>query len=331
MAGCHDACSPVELDISGFWRGPLDLVSVGFAGEPLLAPKSGIQLADHPYPLHVGRKERGLRIRIPGYAGHADNIVATFHPGRPQALISTLHTRLNKADGESTVAGVDGADRAVVTIGKASVLPFVGTRGSMLDLGQALIGSGGSVPETRAVVLARADTPASVLAALRATGAVGAPTTYADALAHLSSSPRAEGTRLYTLVAVFAVLIALVTLASTVAQQTVERRLEAASLRSVGVPRSAIRDGFRREAGLLAAVTFVATLVGSWVTGVALLPALPLVSGWAFAPPLDATPRLVLIAACALVAAALVAASIFLAFRSVRGSSQPRDLREDLT
>ncbi len=85
------------------------------------------------------------------------------------------------------------------------------------------------------------------------------------------------------------------------------------------------------EAGLLAAVTFVATLVGSWVTGVALLPALPLVSGWAFAPPLDATPRLVLIAACALVAAALVAASIFLAFRSVRGSSQPRDLREDLT
>ncbi len=246
LAGCHDACSPVELDISGFWRGPLDLVSVGFAGEPLLAPKSGIQLADHPYPLHVGRKERGLRIRIPGYAGHADNIVATFHPGRPQALISTLHTRLNKADGESTVAGVDGADRAVVTIGKASVLPFVGTRGSMLDLGQALIGSGGSVPETRAVVLARADTPASVLAALRATGAVGAPTTYADALAHLSSSPRAEGTRLYTLVAVFAVLIALVTLASTVAQQTVERRLEAASLRSVGVPRSAIRDGFRR-------------------------------------------------------------------------------------
>ena len=150
-------------------------------------------------------------------------------------------------------------------------------------------------------------------------------------LDRLGQTSRAQGTRLYVLIALFAALIALVSIASALAQQTGERRQEAASLRSVGVRSSAVSGAYRREALVLASVTFLGTTAAAWVACRVLLPSLPLVSGWSYAPPIDAAPHLSSLALSALVAGGITGVATFVAFRRVGRSSPPRILREDLT
>ena len=94
------------------------------------------------------------------------------------------------------------------------------------------------------------------------------------------------------------------------AQQRQERRLEAASLRSVGVRAAQIGGAYRREAVVLAVATLIGTSIAAWTCCAVLLGALPLVSGWAFAPPLNVSPRLDWISLTAVAGAVAVALSL---------------------
>lgn len=331
---CQLGCVPTGIDISGRTRGDeLGLLDVSFAGRHLLAPGSGLILVQTRGQIRSVRGARGLKVFLGrgDYGFGADGTLATSLPTESQRAVSTPGVGYDRVGGRLTVLGVDGSQRPVSVATTLPVLPFVGTRGSLLDLGSVLVGARGSIPGTDAVILARADTPATVIAALRATGVTGRPTTYATALTRLEQTPRAEGTRLYLLVALFAGLVALVSSASAVLQQIGQRRQEAASLRTAGLRVPEIAAAYRREAVLLAVATLLGTSVAAWSASRVLLPALPLVSGWAFAPPLEAAPRPVLLGLTALIAGAVVGLVTYVAFRRLAGSSPPRVLREDET
>lgn len=328
---CREACSLLEIDVSGQTTSPLVMTDIDFAGQHVLRPAAGAHIPSTPYYGTAFRRTgSGLVIRARLLVSESVPL-ADFRSHAPLAVVASSGTRPQVADGHPVVLGVDGSARSLHVVARLPVLPFVGTRGFVGDLGSVLSGAGGSIPETTAVVLARADTPSKVIAALRRTGAIGSPTTYAAELARLDRTPRAQGTRLYLVVAGFAALIALVGAAAAAAQQVGERRSEAASLRSVGVLVRKITGAYRREALLLAVATAAGTAVAAWVTCRVLLPALPLVSGWAFAPPLDAAPDLRWILTAAAAAGGVVAFVVWLAFHRVARTARPRLLREDVS
>jgi hypothetical protein len=334
---CQVACTVVEIDIGGLTQDPrrpgppLHLVDATFAGQELLGWATGIRLAPGQLGLHVERDGASLVIKTSAFTTSDSWTLGRFKGLMPEPAVSTGGFTFQTSNGMPSVPGVDGSAHGVSVVARVPVLPFVGTRGSLLDLGNVLVGAGGSIPETDAMILARSDTPDAVISALRATSSVGTPTRYTRVLEKLGETPRAQGTRLYVLVAAFAGLIALVSIASTVAQQTRERRQEAAGLRSVGVRARAISGAYRREALTLALATFVGTSLAAWTACRVLLRALPLVSGWAFAPPLDPAPHLPFIGLAALVAGAVVGLVTYVAFRGVGRASPPRILREDVS
>jgi hypothetical protein len=335
VLGCHFACSVSEIGVAGMVqvpgrpRQPLRLVDATFAGQGMLGAGTGIRLVPGQPGLSVVRDGATLVIMRSTLALSDSWTLGTFRTTGPQPALSTGGFTPELGQAGPAVLGVDGTSRRISLVAKEPVLPFVGTSGSLLDLGEALVGAGGSIPDTHAMVLARADTPPAIIAALRASHSVGRPTTYDKTLHRLDQTPRAQGTRLYVVVAGFSGLLALVAIVSTLAQQTRERRREAASLRSVGFKARAIAGAYRREAVVLAVTTFVGTTVGAWTACHVLLPALPLVSGWEFAPPMDAAPHISFIAASALVAGGVVGIATFVAFRGVGRGSPPRILRED--
>lgn len=332
LPGCRAGCALDQMFLTGYPRDTLEITDVTFGGQPALGPGSGFRPANNQESLRVRATGTGLLVGLGrarfGLSGTRS--LGTFHRSGTLPAIATAGTPYVLSHGVPTIAGVDGSARPARIQGRESVLPFVGTRGTLSDLGQVLVGSGGSIPTTEAYVLARADTPPKVVAALRSTGSVASPRTYDGALHRLAATPRAQGTRLYLVIALFSALIALVSLASAVAQQRPERKREAAGLRVVGVPTRLINGAYHRETVLLAAAAFLGTCVASYLACRALLPALPLVSGWLFAPPLDASPRLVTILVTAIVCGGVVAGLTYAAFRRIGRSAAPRMLREDL-
>ena len=119
-------------------------------------------------------------------------------------------------------------------MGTVDAVPFVGRAGSLLDLGQVLRGAVGTVASARAVVVARADTPARVLDQLREDGG-GKPTTYASVADRFDATPAARADSLSLLVAIGVGLVALTHLLAWLAVQLGRRRAEVAGLRAAGI------------------------------------------------------------------------------------------------
>jgi FtsX-like permease family len=335
VTDCHAACTVIEVDIRGLTetlrqtRPPLHLVNLTFAGLRLLDESTGMRLNAGRNGLAVTREGGTLLVTASARYVFHTSFLGSFRSTNVQPAVSTGGFAPNTHQGHPSVLGIDGMARPVTYVATVPVLPFTGTQGTLLDLGRMLVGSGGSIPETQAAVVARSDTPAAVIAALRATHAVGPPTTYQRVVHRLERTAEAQGTRLYLLVAIFAALIALVSIASALAQQTRERRVEAASLRSVGVRPSQVSGAYGREGALLAGATFVGTTLTAWVACRALLPALPLVPDVAFVPAMDATPRIPLLTLSAVVAGVVVGLLTYLTFRRLGRGSPPRILREE--
>jgi hypothetical protein len=334
LSDCRYACALIEVDIAGQTETPhhpgkLTLVDASFGETPLFGEATGFQLAGRQAGILVAK--RGSTFVISTFSADPNNSwrIGGFAEPQAQGAVTTIPAAASRRS--HSVPGVDGEPRQVRYVDNVPVLPWAGSSGTLLDLGGVLVASGGSVPGMSAMVVARPDTPDSVLAALRSSHAVGRPTSYEQAVHRLGQTPRALGTRLYVLVALFAGLIALVSIASALAQQLRERRVEAASLRGVGIAAKSVAGAYRREALVLAVTTVVGTAVTAWVASQALLPALPLVPTLVYAPPLDVTPRISFIGLSALVAGVVVGLVTYLAFRRVGRASPPRTLREDLS
>jgi putative exporter of polyketide antibiotics len=178
-------------------------------------------------------------------------------------------------------------------------------------------------------VVARADTPVRVLHELTSTGAVGRKLTVGQVLTDIDHTTTAQGAVLYGLIAAFGLLIAAASVVSATVEQRQERRVEAASLRVVGVEAGDVASGYRVEAESLGAAVAVVAGLAVWIGCSALLPVLPLVEPGRFGLLFDATPRGDLVAGLAVVAGTFVTLVIFLGFRLVGRSSPPSLLRAE--
>jgi hypothetical protein len=227
----------------------------------------------------------------------------------------------------TAVQGVDGRPVPVRVVGGVGALPFLGHSGVLLDLPRDLRGSVGMVVAGTAVVVARADTPAGVLARLHTDGG-GTPRTYASQAVALGSTAQAHAGDLALLMAVGVGLVALAHLLAWLAGQTGSRRSEVASLRTAGVSLADVRRAYVVEAGLLAGVVLVAATAVSAAATATLLQPMRLTAGWAQAPPIQLGLRPWLLGGVVLGAAALVAAVCGVIFTRFGRGARPSALRE---
>jgi putative ABC transport system ATP-binding protein len=222
---------------------------------------------------------------------------------------------------------VDGREHVVEPVGTVAMLPFVGRQGMLMDLSRALAVSTPVIPTATTYIVARADTPPSVLDRLTATGLVGEPTDVGSALAAASERPDAQGVRLYSLMSGFAALIALLGMASSAAAQRRDRRHEAASLRVSGVPSRTLTAAIRTEAVWLALMVFALVAAVGWAASRVAIENLELVPISPYSPLLTSTPSLRSVAIAAAGAGVVVGLGTFLAYRSIARTSPPRILR----
>ena len=142
---------------------------------------------------------------------------------------------------------------------EAGSVPLLGPRGLLIDYDTFATGRKVYDQNTEVYVMARADTPAPVVGALRDAG-LTEETTYAEVKAGLDNTAYALALRLYAVVAALVLLMAVASLAVSTAVQLPARRRDAAALRVVGVPRRQVMGAVLRELVLVLGGTAVAGL-----------------------------------------------------------------------
>ncbi len=250
LASCAIGCALLSVDAAG---APFSLTGITAGGVRLLDATS--------------------------YAGGQAKQLVTVGPTSEQAV--ALATDHLQTDG--VTEGIDGTSQAVRLAGSVGAVPFVGRAGSLLDLGQILRGAVGTVASAQSVVVARADTPAPVLAQLRKDGG-GKPTTYAAIAEQLDATPAARADALALLVACGVGLVALTHLLAWLAGQLGRRRAEVAGLRAAGIGPRAVRRAYVVEAALLSLIVLVTAAIAAAATTVPLLTPIQLAGGWSQAP-----------------------------------------------
>jgi hypothetical protein len=267
-------------------------------------------------------------------AGDAQLIGATSHPdGGPQHAL-TVESGADPAaalttrglQSSSVLDGIDGTSHPVHVVGSVRGVPFVGRAGSLLDLGRVLRGAVGTVAGAESVVVARADTPASVLARLRTDGG-GKATTYSAVADQLASTPEARADSLAVLVAGGVGLVALAHLLAWLAGQVGRRRAEVAGLRTAGIRPRVVRRAYVVEATVLAVVVLVAAAVVAAATTVPLLKPMGLVGGWAHAPALELAVRPLTLGTVVFGVALLTAVLCAVVFTRFGRAARPAALR----
>jgi hypothetical protein len=265
---------------------------------------------------------RALLLRTASYDGRgAVHPVALSRPTGvpPQKALSTSDVSLG-----ARIDGIDGTSHAVAVRGTVGAVPFLGRSGSLLDLPRVLRGAVGTVADATAVVVARADTPASVLATLQSDGG-RKPTTYAAVARSFDLTPQARADDLALWVAVGVGLVALTHLLAWLAGQAGRRRAEVAGLRAAGIGPRTVRRAYLLEAFLLAVIVLVTAAVTVAATTMTLLEPMELVGGWANAPAVDLALRpwiVGVVVGGAAVVTAVTCATVFTRFgRNARPSA----------
>jgi hypothetical protein len=263
-----------------------------------------------------------------GYDGTGPDPVIAFtesahpSPGLVQQALLTPGITLR-----STVPGLDGTDPGVRVVGSVAAVPFLGREGALLDLARALRGAVGTVAAGHAVVVARADTPAAVLARLHRDGG-GRATTYTATRAALDATPESRAAGLALMVAVGVALVALTHLLAWLSAQVGRRRTEVAGLRAAGVVPQVVRRAYLVEAVALAAIVLVAATVAGAATTSSLLRPMDLVGGWSAAPRVDDAVRPWLLGAVVVAMSLVTAAACAVTFTRFGRAARPSALRE---
>lgn len=303
--GCGHGCVPTGLKVEAAGRAgrtsALSLGTLGFAGLDL-------------------RAVFGLPGTVPLSGPSVSGPAATRRPvaaTKPVPVIST-------AAGATRVQGPDGGERPARAVARVAGLPLVGARGTLADLGVTIAGALPTSPSAQVLVLARSDTPASVLA-----GLPGQRQTLAEVTARVDSASGASRARTALLAGLCCLLVAGIALFAGIARQRRELAHETASLRVVGLPLARLKPSVRVELLVCGAAVMIAVGLGSWLAVALLLGRLPLLAVPANALHPDDGVRAGLLTAGALVSFALVAA-VAGRGRVVRErASRPALLREE--
>jgi hypothetical protein len=293
LASCAIGCAVLSVDLSG---APFTVSAVRAGDTKLIGSTQ-----------HTG--------------GAAQNALTVDHGADGAAALMT-----EELTNASVVDGIDGTTQPVHMVGSVGAVPFLGRSGSLLDLGQVLRGAVGTVASSQSVVVARADTPASVLTTLRKDGG-RKPTAYATVADQLGATPSARADSLALLVAIGVGLVALTHLLAWLAGQLARRRAEVAGLRAAGIAPRAVRRAYLVEATLLATVVLVTAAIAAAATTVPLLKPIRLVGGWAQAPEVHLAVQPVTLAVVVLGVAVLTAMLCAVVFTRFGRAARPAALR----
>ena len=290
----------------------LDRWSVAFSGGlslPVSVAGGGVRLPPSRYP--------GIVELVPDTA--RQRLAAVTTPG--------LH--LQSAGKRGAAFGVDGSKHSVEVVATVPSLPLLGRAGAVLDLSRALAFAGSTIPTARAYVVARGDTPESVIDALEGTGSVGQQQTFDAELQAAERGDSSQGAHLYVLLSWFAAMLAAVGLVAAVGSSRTDRRREAASLRAAGVPADVVRAAYACEAAWLGVAVAVAVGVTGWIAARVTVNGLALVPRTPYAPLLSPEPHLGQLFVVAAAAGGVTAIVTLLGTRRVAHRSPPRLLRDD--
>jgi hypothetical protein len=333
LPGCRRGCTVTQLVVDGWARHAagqpryLVLTGIDFAGQQLLDQTTwSVPKGDS---LHSTVRQRGGSLYVLMTVWGLDNLKPAEATQR-LAAVTTPGFSPDRDAGSDVGYAVDGSQHPVQVVGRADLLPFVGRRGMLMDLPRGLAGGSSTIPTAQSVVVARADTPESVIDRLTQSGAVGGERQFQTSLDHARERADAQGVRLYVLMSVFAGLIAAVGLAASVSGQREQRRREAASLRVTGVRSGQVGAANRTEAGWLAVCAFVVVAVAGWVAARITLAGLALVPQTAYSPPLEGTPDLVGLLAVAATAGLLIWVVTMWFARGIARHSPPSLLRDEV-
>ena len=329
LRGCAGGCTVDGLTL-GRTRGdaalPWVLTGLDLGGMDALA---------RPWRAGVRRMPAGV---IPvGIVGVDDGLLV---PVADQALeavpvgglarLPVLVTDSTRWDGAPQVDSPGGDERPARVIDRLTALPLVEADGLLADLPSAAAGAPPTVPGAEVMVLAAADTPSSVLASL--TDAAGhRPRTLDQVKEATVAESGAVQARVYSLMALFCLAVALLVLAAAASRRRPAQRHEVAALRILGVAPAQLRGSGRVELVLLAVAAVAAATVGGVLAVRLLLGHLALVDVPEHAVPLHAGVNAVTTALTAVVVAAVVLVVIGRS-RSLRlDQSRPAILREEGT
>jgi hypothetical protein len=233
------------------------------------------------------------------------------------------------AEPEGTQAGAFGSTSATEfpsePIGTAASVPFLGPGGVLIDYTMLTTDRQIYPQDVPVHVLVDDDAPEEVLDGLRDRGA-SVTTTLAGVQRTLDQGAYALALRLYAVVAVLVLVMALAGLFVSTAVQLPSRRRDAASLRVVGVPRRSVMSAVVRELGVVLGATAVAGLVAGTLAQYVVLRTVTLgvvdtVQTPALVAVIDWQRLVMLAAAAALVLGTVALVSAGLTVRGARGST----------
>jgi hypothetical protein len=334
VAFCETGCTIEGLAVGGpaslqmTMTGSVTLSDFTVDEQPLVGAVAGAGWGEAPttgYPDALGGLvDDGGSLRI-DLAADEPGVVELTTGGLPVAL-----PVVKGVDARTTVAPDSLADTNAVEFPIEPVLvsastPLLGPVGLMVDYRMLTADRNLYDQGTQVYVLGRADTPPELTTALQDRG-LSIDTTYDEVRRGLDQSAYALALRLYAVVALLVLVMALAGLVVSTAVQLPSRRRDAASLRVVGVPRRAVVSAVLRELAIVLGGTAVAGLAAGTLAQYVVLrtvtlgyvealdtPALTATVGWG---------RLVLLAVVAAVVLGLVAlVSAILTVRGARGAT----------
>ncbi len=312
LPGCSRGCVPTALtiDVAGDATGTLSMRSLGFGGLDLL------RVFGLPAAISLSNPPSGLR---------------PVRASRPVPAIGTPGTTSGRAPGATSrtvgalrVQGPDGTERSAAPRGRVAALPLVGTRGVLADLGTALAGALPTSPAAQVLVLARADTPSTMLSRLP-----GTPVRLAQVHRRVAAASGAARGGAALLTGLCALLVTAIALFAGVARQRRELASETAALRVTGLPLERLRSSVRVELLACGAAAAVGVGLGSWLAVGLLLARLRLLTVPADAVAPDGGARPLLLVAGSLVALGIVVLVVGLGRVVRERASRPALLREE--
>jgi putative ABC transport system permease protein len=255
-AYCLRACEVKGLTISGpgalaqVMRGSVTISGIRVDGRPVgyftrigWQPRTARPFGGPPAPVTAVRSSADSLTLDIDSSGRT--VVAGLAPRDLPAVPPVVMGRtatpkvLARHGTELQMATAVGGSAVVAPIATSESTPFFGPAGILVDDTTYTRDNAIFDAETTVYILARSDTPASILDALSARG-ITSPTTLDEVRSALDRDAYALALNLYLVVTAIVLLLAFGGLAVTMAVSIPARRRDAASLRVVGMPRRSI-------------------------------------------------------------------------------------------
>lgn len=214
--------------------------------------------------IQSGKRSLTTELDSHGRATVAQLVPADLPTALPAVLGRTASLQpLSRSGDDLKIATSGQVAVRIHPIATAESTPYYGPSAVLMDATTYIRSVALNDAETTVYILARGDTPSSVVSGLAAHG-ISSPIRLADVRRTLDQDAYALALNLYAVVTVLIILLALTGLAVNMAVQIPARRRDAASLRVVGLPRRSIVAAVTAElTALLASAAVAGILAGA--------------------------------------------------------------------